>query len=219
LQLPKAWEIVHDLTRLAKDHHLPIASHDDDTALKVAMMAELGVTISEFPVTLEAAQTARVQGMQTLMGAPNALRGRSHSGNLSATEALQASNLDSLASDYYPAAMLNAAFALAKQSIALLHETLKLVSLHPARAVGLADRGCLAVGKQADLVFVQSGPTFSTATVKVIATLREGRIIYWSGQVLPIPSNAMVKAVGLEKTGRGETGRGETDFSLAGLFK
>lgn len=180
LSQPRSWDIVHGLTKLAKEHHLPIASHDDDTEAKVSLMAELGVTISEFPVTLEATKTAKDKNMFTLMGAPNALRGRSHSGNLSAIEALQANTLDSLASDYYPATMLHAAFTLAERGLALLYESIKLVSLHPAHAVGLNDRGSLAVGKKADFAVVQVQPS-----LKVLATVREGRVIYWSGQALP----------------------------------
>lgn len=180
LAQPRSWDIVDGLTKLAKEHHLPIASHDDDTEAKVSLMAELGVTISEFPVTLEAAQSAKNSNMVTLMGAPNALRGRSHSGNLSATEALQANILDSLASDYYPATMLHAAFALAERGLVPLYESIKLVSLHPAQAVGLNDRGSLAAGKKADFAVVQCQPS-----LKVLATVREGRVIYWSGQALP----------------------------------
>lgn len=188
LAQPRSWDIVDGLTKLAKEHCLPIASHDDDTPDKVALMAELGVTISEFPVTLGAAQAAKAKNMFTLMGAPNALRGRSHSGNLSATEALQANTLDSLASDYYPATMLHAAFALAERGVIPLHEAIRLVSLHPAHAAGLIDRGSLAVGKKADFVIVQC-----QANAKVIATVRKGRVIYWSGHSLPILSDVLTE--------------------------
>jgi alpha-D-ribose 1-methylphosphonate 5-triphosphate diphosphatase len=188
LAQPRSWDIVNGLTKLAKEHDLPIASHDDDTEAKVSLMAELGVTISEFPVTLEAAQAAKNKNMFTLMGAPNALRGRSHSGNLSATDALQAMLLDSLASDYYPATMLHAAFALAERGVTPLHEAVKLVSLHPAHAAGLVDRGSLVVGKKADFVIVQH--QYNT---KVMATLREGRVIYWSGHSLPILSDVLTE--------------------------
>lgn len=176
---PKTWESVQDICRLAKTHNLPVASHDDDTEAKVSLMQELGVTISEFPVSLEAAKTAKTHGMHTLMGAPNALRGRSHSGNLSAVDAFKARHLDALSSDYYPAAMLHAAFDLPRKGLSPLHETVKLVSLNPAVAAGLTSKGSLDVGKDADMVVVQC-----TSVAKVLATFRVGRMVYWSGDNL-----------------------------------
>jgi alpha-D-ribose 1-methylphosphonate 5-triphosphate diphosphatase len=181
LAQPKTWESVQEICRLAKAHGLPIASHDDDTEAKVSLMQELGVTISEFPVSLEAARTAKIHGMHTLMGAPNALRGRSHSGNLSALEALHCGQLDALSSDYYPAAMLYSAFELARRGLAPLHKTVKLVSLHPALAATLNNKGSLETGKDADMVVVQC-----LTTAKVVATFRAGSLVYWSGDVLPV---------------------------------
>jgi alpha-D-ribose 1-methylphosphonate 5-triphosphate diphosphatase len=181
LAQPKTWESVQEICRLAKAHELPIASHDDDTEAKVSLMQELGVTISEFPVSLEAARAAKTHRMHTLMGAPNALRGRSHSGNLSAVDALRCEQLDALASDYYPAAMLHAAFELARKGLAPLHETIKLVSYHPALAAMLTNKGSLTIGKDADMVVVQSAKV-----PKVVATFRAGRMVYWSGDTLPV---------------------------------
>lgn len=180
LALPKAWETVREVAALAREHSLPLASHDDDTAQKVALMRELGTTISEFPVTLEGAEAAKAQGMWTLMGAPNALRGGSHSGNLSALEALKSGLLGGLASDYYPAAMLHAAFAVANCGHAPLHEAVKLVSLNPAQVAGLLDRGSLEVGKRADfaLLNVAGGPD-------VVATFVAGEIVYGTGLLEP----------------------------------
>ena len=95
-------------------HGVPLASHDDDTVAKVAMMQDLGANISEFPVTLEAAHAAHSRGMVTAMGAPNALRGTSYSGNLSAREAHAKGVLDLLAADYHPSAMLPAVLILGR---------------------------------------------------------------------------------------------------------
>jgi alpha-D-ribose 1-methylphosphonate 5-triphosphate diphosphatase len=181
LAQPKTWESVQEICRLAKTHGLPIASHDDDTEAKVSLMQELGVTISEFPVSLEAARAAKTHAMHTLMGAPNALRGRSHSGNLSAVDALSCGQLDALASDYYPAAMLHAAFELAQKGLAPLHETIKLVALNPALAASLTNKGSLDIGKDADMVMVQGAKV-----PKVVATFRAGRMVYWSGDSLPM---------------------------------
>jgi alpha-D-ribose 1-methylphosphonate 5-triphosphate diphosphatase len=177
----KTWESVQEICRLAKEHSLPVASHDDDTEGKVSLMQELGVTISEFPVTLEAAKAAKAHRMHTLMGAPNALRGRSHSGNLSAVEALRYEQLDALASDYYPASMLHAAFELFRKGLAPLHETVRLVSYKPACAAMLANKGSLEVGKDADLVVLQYG-----SAPKVVATFRAGQLVYWSGNTLSV---------------------------------
>jgi alpha-D-ribose 1-methylphosphonate 5-triphosphate diphosphatase len=177
---PKTWESVQEICRLAKAHSLPIASHDDDTEAKVSLMQELGVTISEFPVSLEAARAAKTHGMHTLMGAPNALRGRSHSGNLSAVDALRCNQLDALSSDYYPAAMLHAAFELARKGVASLQEAINLVSVNPAQAALLTNKGSLAVGKDADMVVVQ----YRNAP-KVLTTFRAGCLVYWSGDTLP----------------------------------
>lgn len=177
LARPKSWEIVRDLCSIALKHDLPIASHDDDTADKVDLMQGFNTTISEFPVTLEAAAAAKSKGMWTLMGAPNALRGGSHSGNLSAVQALHEGLLDLLASDYYPASMLQATYQLSRLGYLPFYESLKLVSLHPAQAVGLADRGSLELGKRADMVLIDIGER-----PQVVASFVKGKLVYWNGQ-------------------------------------
>ncbi len=123
-----SWDIVHDAVQIARTRGFAVASHDDDTAAKVDQLAALGVTISEFPVTLEAAQHARTHGMQIVMGAPNALRGYSHSGNLSTLDAVRAGLVDILATDYSPATSLHAPFEIAEKGILPLHEAIKLVT-------------------------------------------------------------------------------------------
>jgi adenine deaminase len=70
-----------------------------------------------------------------------------------------------------------------------LYASIKLVSLNAANAMGLNDRGSLAVGKKADFAVVQVQPS-----LKVLATVREGRVIYWSGQPLPMLAEAMARA-------------------------
>lgn len=177
---PPSWEIVQQITRLARDGAVAIASHDDDTPAKVELVRGLGATICEFPVSLEAAEAAHEHGMHIVMGAPNALRGGSHSGNLSALEAIDAGLVDVLAADYYPGALLFAIFVLANRGILPLHAAARLVSHNPARALGLHDRGALAPGLAADIVLVEPG-----ACPRVRGTLRDGVPIYWDSFLAP----------------------------------
>lgn len=169
-------QAIHNLREVgtrAQQHGLVLASHDDDTPEKVALMAEVQTTISEFPITLEAARAAKERGMWIAMGAPNALRGGSHSGNLSAADVLEAGLLDILMTDYYPAAPLHAAFHWAQQERLPLHQAIRLVSTNPARAAGLTDRGALVPGLRADIVFIRPDPT-----PRVVATLCRGRFVH-----------------------------------------
>jgi alpha-D-ribose 1-methylphosphonate 5-triphosphate diphosphatase len=176
---PRNWDVAAEVCRLAREYHIPIASHDDDTPKKVDQMHQMGVTISEFPVTHEAAQYARHHGMHTIMGAPNAYRGESNTGNLSALDAIKAGVVDILATDYYPAAMLQAAFKVAHDGIMPLHQSIKLIAENPAAAVELHDRGRIAVGLNADLVLVEEAPDHP----RIRAVLRNGHPIYWDAHM------------------------------------
>ncbi|WP_407060037.1 alpha-D-ribose 1-methylphosphonate 5-triphosphate diphosphatase [Devosia epidermidihirudinis] len=140
----------------AKVLGLPLASHDDATLAHVEEAATDGVAIAEFPTTLEAAAAAHDAGLAILMGAPNVVRGRSHSGNISATDLVRAELLDILSSDYVPFALLQAAFLLPRRVEGLsLSKALATVTRNPAKAAGLDDRGEIAIGKRADLVRVK----------------------------------------------------------------
>jgi alpha-D-ribose 1-methylphosphonate 5-triphosphate diphosphatase len=140
----------------ARELGLSLASHDDASIEQVEESVRDGVAIAEFPTTLEAASAAHDAGLAILMGAPNVVRGRSHSGNISATDLVQAGLLDILSSDYVPYAMLQAAFALPNRLEQIsLPAALATVSLNPARAAGLEDRGEIAIGKRGDLVRVR----------------------------------------------------------------
>lgn len=174
LNTPRDWSGVEAVAEVARRHGVALAAHDDDTREKVARQAELGFTISEFPVTEEAAQEARARGLKVIMGAPNAYRRRSTSDNLSAWEAIKAGWVDILATDYFPSAPLHAAFAVADEGVLPLHEAMKLIAQYPAEAVGLADRGKLAVGLSADIVLVEKGQPH-----RVRGTIRAGMPIYW----------------------------------------
>jgi alpha-D-ribose 1-methylphosphonate 5-triphosphate diphosphatase len=138
-------------------HCLPIvlASHDDETVEEVAENHADGIRVSEFPVRLEAALAAHGLGMDVIAGAPNLVRGGSHSGNVSAAEMLGAGAVDALASDYVPPSLLEAVFRLAANDVPV-HESLALVTANPARIAGLSDRGRIALGLRADLAAVHT---------------------------------------------------------------
>lgn len=143
------------LAKLCVDHYIPLASHDDTTVEHVAEAAELGVSVSEFPTTMAAARAAHRAGIATVAGAPNVVRGGSHSGNVAAQELVGADVLDSLSSDYVPVSLLHAVFVLHRQTGSGLSDLFALVSRNPARMVGLTDRGEIAPGQRADLLRVR----------------------------------------------------------------
>jgi alpha-D-ribose 1-methylphosphonate 5-triphosphate diphosphatase len=149
---PANWAAV---ARIARERGLPLATHDDENAEQIAIARRDGAAISEFPVTLEAAAEARRHGLAVFMGAPNLIRGGSHSGNVSAAEVVAAGYLTGFASDYIPMSMLRAAFRLAEPPFGLpLAAAIATVTSAPAAATGLSDRGEIAAGKRADLVRV-----------------------------------------------------------------
>ncbi|MEM7641734.1 MAG: alpha-D-ribose 1-methylphosphonate 5-triphosphate diphosphatase [Pseudomonadota bacterium] len=131
-----------------------LASHDDTTPEQVAVSAGHRVTIAEFPTTLPAAKASRDAGIAVMMGAPNVIRGGSHSGNVAAMDLAAAGLLDILSSDYVPAALLSAAGRLAEMS-SDLPGAIATVTAAPARSVGLSDRGRIAPSLRADLVRVK----------------------------------------------------------------
>jgi len=135
---------------------LAFASHDDATTEQVAESLADGVDIAEFPTTLEAAEASHEAGLAVLMGAPNVVRGGSHSGNVAAADLAQRGWLDVLSSDYVPGALLLAAFRLPELTgNVTLPDAIQMVSTRPAKAAHLHDRGEIAVGKRADLVRVR----------------------------------------------------------------
>lgn len=169
-------ETLNAVSRLCRAGGIAMASHDDDTVEKTNLMADIGAVISEFPVTMEAARTAMERGLMIAMGAPNAMRGQSYSGNLSARAAHAAGLLQILAADYHPAAILPAIKALAEQDPDGLPGAVRLASANPAKALGLTDRGEISNGKLADLVLVDPRGC-------VAATLRAGQMVYSNGMI------------------------------------
>ncbi len=139
----------------AASRAITLASHDDRTEEEVAANHTAGIRISEFPVTLEAALAATSRGMRTIAGAPNIVRGGSHTENVAAADLLRNHAVDALASDYVPASLIDAAFRCASEAILPLPASIALISATPARMAGLEDRGTLAPGQRADLVQVR----------------------------------------------------------------
>lgn len=150
-------EVRAHVVAAAHAHALPLMSHDDRTAAHADAALAEGVTISEFPTTLEAARRSRAHGQAIVAGAPNYLRGGSQSGNISVRALLEEGLVDVLASDYIPRSPLDAAFAIAADTGLRfrLHDTIAMVSDRPAQLTGLTDRGRIEEGLRADLAAVR----------------------------------------------------------------
>jgi alpha-D-ribose 1-methylphosphonate 5-triphosphate diphosphatase len=153
------------LMELVRLRGLVVASHDDETIEEVEENAADGISISEFPVRMAAARHAKSLGMSVIAGAPNIVRGGSHSGNVAASDLIAAEAVDALASDYVPPALLEAAFTVADGGLPL-HRAVALVTAGPAHLAELNDRGRIAVGLRADLVQVRRhGPLAAAIAV------------------------------------------------------
>jgi alpha-D-ribose 1-methylphosphonate 5-triphosphate diphosphatase len=168
---------MHNLRKIINKSHrnkIPIASHDDDIAEKVDMVHQMGAQISEFPVTLESAKRAKELDMMVSMGAPNVVRGKSSTGNLSAIAAIQEGLVDVLCSDYNPASMLYAPFVLAKKGLLEVTDAVNMVSLNPAKAIGMNTVGSIEEGKRADMLIIDEiyGIPF------VLKTIVNGWVVY-----------------------------------------
>jgi len=157
----------------ARTRGIPLASHDDTTPDHVAEARQAGIAVSEFPTTQLAARSAREQGLGIVMGAPNVVRGGSHSGNISATTLASDGLLDVLSSDYVPASLLSAAFILIEKCGFSVAQAIATISVNPARCAGLHDRGEIAMDKRADFARVR----LVNGAPSVIAVWRGGRRI------------------------------------------
>lgn len=147
------------LGELARSGRIRLVGHDMDSPLAVEALRARGGSVAEFPTTVDAARTARELGIPIVMGAPNVLRGESHSGNVSAAALVELGLVDALASDYLPSGLLAGAFTLARSGIASLPAAMGLVTWGAAASAGLSDRGRLAAGLRADLALVDdAGP-------------------------------------------------------------
>lgn len=162
------------LVDLTREHQICLASHDDATPEHVQESLQDGAEIAEFPTTLDAAKEAHAHGMQVLMGAPNLILGKSHSGNVSAMELVEHNLVDIISSDYVPQSLIQAMFLVAERQQKPLHEAMQLFTLNPAKAIGLdSDRGSLEVGKRADLITLHHDGVVPRLT----SVVRQGRRI------------------------------------------
>lgn len=162
------------IVQACAERRIALASHDDATIEHVEESKGFGVRLAEFPTSMEAAKASHDAGMAVLMGAPNVVRGKSHSGNISARALADEGVLDVLSSDYVPLSLIHAPFVLAAdESSITLPQAIQMVSTTPARAVGLGDRGRIAKGLRADLVRVRVRDDRSVPIVKSV--WREGQ--------------------------------------------
>ena len=172
-----SFEQLSYLAGIAREQGIALASHDDDSIEKLDLMRELGCTISEFPISQVVAQAACERGMATVMGTPNILLGKSHSGNLSARDAVRAGVASCLCSDYYPTAMLQSAFVLHREFKLPLEQAFAMLTVNPARAVKIDDElGSLEEGKKADILVVREVEEDQRSYPVITAALVNGRV-------------------------------------------
>ena len=168
-----------ELASLADKKGIPIASHDDDSEQKLTLNKKIGVVISEFPITLETAKAAKRHGYYTVVGAANILRGCSHSGNMSAAEAVLEDCADILCSDYYPAAILHSIFFMHLNKDVTLPRMVNKATLNPAKALRIdKNYGSLEIGKKADILIVEVMDGYPVITHAFINGNATSRIEY-----------------------------------------
>jgi alpha-D-ribose 1-methylphosphonate 5-triphosphate diphosphatase len=166
---------IERLVGMCRNNRIAIASHDDDSREKIEWLKRMGIAMTEFPVNIEVAKAAREYGISVCLGSPNVLRGQSQARNLSARDAIRSGFGDILCSDYSPMTMLHAVLTLGRLGILPLHEAVNMVSLNPARAVGIADlTGSLEEGKDADMLIVDHSNEFP----RILKTFVGGREVF-----------------------------------------
>jgi alpha-D-ribose 1-methylphosphonate 5-triphosphate diphosphatase len=184
------------LAKIARDAGVRTLSHDDRTpAMRQAFRAD-GVRIAEFPVNEETARDAAAAGDAIVFGAPNVVRGGSHTGWTKASDMIEKGLCSVLASDYYYPAQLLAAFRLAADGVLPLAKAWDLISGAPARAAGLTDRGTLAAGQRADILLIDEALPLRPRIVAVIA---DGRLVHLTdGDRLAAACGPRIKALAAE---------------------
>lgn len=165
--------VVEDLVKFGLDNNLPISSHDDDCEEKLNTLNKLGITFSEFPLSIEAAKYAKTVNISTGMGAPNVVRGGSQSGNIAARELVKEGVCDYLCSDYHPTSMLLSPYRLKEDVELSLEDGFAMISTTPARLAGLNDRGEIIEGKVADIVIIDE-----SHFPKVVLCFKDGEVVY-----------------------------------------
>ena len=176
--MSRADEVPASIAKLAKASHacgIAMLSHDDDTPEKRRGFRDLGIRIAEFPVNEATAREAAQAGEYTVFGAPNVVRGGSHTGWIGATDMVRKGLCSVLASDYYYPAMLLAAFRLVAEQVLSLPKAWALISRNPAMAAGMPKRGLIAQGHRADILLVDAA---HGTRPKVVAVIVKGKIVY-----------------------------------------
>ncbi|MCA1383271.1 MULTISPECIES: alpha-D-ribose 1-methylphosphonate 5-triphosphate diphosphatase [unclassified Bradyrhizobium] len=174
----RADEVPASVSRLAaaaRGAEVRMLSHDDSSPAMRRDFRELGALIAEFPINEETAQAAASHGDAIVYGAPNVVRGGSHTGWTRASDMIAKGLCSVLASDYYYPAQLLAAFRLAADGVVPLAQAWDLVSAGPARATGLTDRGLLAEGRRADILLVDDNVKLRP---RLIAVISGGRLVH-----------------------------------------
>jgi alpha-D-ribose 1-methylphosphonate 5-triphosphate diphosphatase len=193
----RADEVPASIARLAAVSNasgMPMLSHDDETPAMRQGFRALGVHIAEFPVTEETARDAAGANEFTVFGAPNVVRGGSHTGWTSATDMVRKGLCTILASDYYYPAMILAAFRLVAEGVLPLPKAWDLISAAPAAAAGLTDRGVLAAGRRADIILVDAAQALRPRIVGVIAN---GKLVH-IGESHRLASHAPARQIAAE---------------------
>lgn len=176
-QEPDVADALRDLAAELRMAGVRLGSHDDATAEIRAFYRGIGADVCEFPTTAAAARAARAGGDPVLMGAPNVVRGGSQSGNIAATDLIEAGLCDALVSDYYYPALKQAAWALTDRGLADFARAWAMISTNAADIGGLSDRGRLEAGQRADIVVM------NPETRRVEMTLSAGRVAHLSGEL------------------------------------
>jgi alpha-D-ribose 1-methylphosphonate 5-triphosphate diphosphatase len=184
----RGYEVPNSIARVAqvaRSANVRMLSHDDASPAMRRTFRAQGVGIAEFPVNEETAREAAEGGDFIVFGAPNVVRGGSHTGWTRAADMIAKGFCSILASDYYYPAQLLAAFRLAADGVLRLAEAWDLISAAPARAAGFTDRGVLAEGRRADVVLVDDAAPLRPRIVAVVAA---GHLVHLTDAGRLVPS-------------------------------
>jgi len=164
---------IQKLLEIAQKNFIPIAFHDIESEEQLNFMKISGIKICEFPLNIEVAKKAHLQGLHTLVGAPNIVRNGSHNKNVSALELVKSGYANIICSDYYTPALLRSLFIIVQKTDLSLYEAVKCFTLNPAIALGIQNEyGSLAVGKRADIIIVAN----NSQIPKVHKTIVNGKV-------------------------------------------
>ena len=165
---------LYKIAELAARLGISLATHDDDNEGKIDLLQYFQGRISEFPINIETASYAATKGLHVCVGAPNLIRGGSHSNNMKALDAITAKAADIICSDYLPSCMLPAAMLLTGHGLSL-PEAIAMVTANPAAATGIAgERGSIEEGKDADLVMFEMDGKHPMVRM----TMTAGHVVY-----------------------------------------